>query len=270
MTMALTLFCSLPLSSASTNAHEFWMEPETYRPALKQAVPLRHFIGQNFKGTSYPFVPDWFKTFTLTQNGSTTDVVGVLGDDPAATLRFTKPGLKILAYHSRPDKLTFKKWPDFRDYLLFEGLNGVVDRWGKRLSTQATFREDYVRCAKTLMQAGELTPGENGTSGADRAIGLPLELIAEQNPFTLAKGATLPVRLLLNGKPLQGALVRILTRTDPVNIPPVRTDKEGRARIPLPHSGPYLLNAVTMLNTALPEKGEAWKSLWASLSFSVR
>ena len=80
----------------------------------------------------------------------------------------------------------------------------------------------------------------------------------------------MPVRLLKDGKPLAGVLIRILTKTDPENQKPVRTNKQGRALIPLAHEGPVLLNAVVMTNKTLPTKDETWQSLWASLSFDVK
>ena len=240
------------------------MEPETYSPDIGQSVNLRHFIGQKFKGESYPFVPDWFKSFAITEQGKRSDIKGTMGDDPAATLAFKQPGLKILTFHSTPDKLTFKSFEKFKTYLIFEGLESILAQYEKQLSQQMQFREDYVRCSKTLMQVG------NEVSGKDQATGMPLELIAQQNPYSLKKGQSLNVQLLKDGKPLAGALIRILTKTDPENIQPVRTNAQGRAIIPLPHQGPYLLNAVAMTNEELPKKGESWQSLWASLSFSVQ
>ena len=255
---------ALVLLLTPIRAHEFWMEPETYRPAIGEKVALRHFIGQKFNGESYPYVPDWFKSFAVTQGNERSDIGGTMGDDPAAVLKFDKPGLKILTFHSTPDKLTFKSFEKFKTYLIFEGLEPILEKFENALSQQSEFREDYVRCAKTLILVGE------DMSGADRATGMPLELIAEQNPFALAKGKSLSVQLLQDGKPLAGALIRILTKADPEKIKPVRTDTQGRALIPLSHSGPYLLNAVAMTNKVLPKKDENWQSLWASLSFSVR
>ncbi len=259
--LALSMLFSIPMPAAS---HEFWMEPDTYRPDIGQNVDLRHFIGQKFKGQSYPYVPDWFKSFTITQNGKRSNIAGTMGDDPAAVLNFEQPGLKILTFHSTPDKLTFKSFKKFKTYLIFEGLEPILTQYEKELSQQKQFHEDYVRCSKTLMQVG------NDVSGADQATGMPLELVAQQNPFSLKKGQSLGVQLLKDGKPLAGALIRILTKTDPEKIKPVRTDNQGRALIALPHTGPYLLNAVAMTNKGLPKKDESWQSLWASLSFSVQ
>lgn len=261
--IALALFMLLHFAHQS-RAHEFWMEPETYRPSVGQKVALRHFIGQKFNGESYPYVPDWFQSFELTQGSERSDVGGTMGDDPAAILSFDRPGLKILTFHSTADKLTFKSFEKFKTYLIFEGLEPILEQYENVLSKQTEFREDYIRCSKTLMQVGEQV------SGADQATGMPLELIAQQNPYTLTKGDSLKVQLLKDGKPLAGALIRILTKIDPEKITPVRTGAQGYALISLAHTGPYLLNAVAMINEDLPKKEENWKSLWASLSFSVK
>ncbi len=259
--LALSMLAGISIPAAS---HEFWMEPDTYRPDIGQNVNLHHFIGQKFKGQSYPYVPEWFKSFAITQDGKRSNITGTMGDDPAAVLNFEQPGLKILTFHSTPDKLTFKSFKKFKTYLIFEGLEPILTQYEKQLSQQTQFREDYVRCSKTLMQVGD------EVTGTDQATGMPLELVAQQNPFSLKKGQSLGVQLLKDGKPLAGALIRILTKTDPEKIKPVRTDNQGRALIALPHTGPYLLNAVAMINQGLPKKDEPWQSLWASLSFSIR
>src|ERR1700687_6087290 len=73
---------------------------------------------------------------------------------------------------------------------------------GRRGQSGAPGKEIYSRCAKSLIAIG----GDAG-SGHDRVLGLTLELIPEANPYTLAAGQELPVRLLYGGQPLAGAKV---------------------------------------------------------------
>jgi len=75
------------------------------------------------------------------------------------------------------------------------------------------------------------------------------------------------VRLLFNGKPIEGVQITAFSRADPGNRQRVRTDADGRAKIALPTAGPWLLNAVHMLPPTPPEKAD-WTSLWASMTFA--
>ena len=83
-----------------------------------------------------------------------------------------------MTFHSTPDKLTFKSFEKFKTYLIFEGLEPILEQYEKQLSQQSEFREDYVRCAKTLMQVGDDVSGgrssDRHAAGADRRSKIPL------------------------------------------------------------------------------------------------
>ncbi len=125
-------------------------------------------------------------------------------------------------------------------FIKYEGLKGVLERHKERGLPEIGFREDYVRCAKALAIGGV-------ADGEDRLVGMPLELLAEENPYVTQK-SSLPVRLFEST---------------------VRTDAEGRAQIPLTSFGFYLLNAVHMLEVE-QKNGAVWKSYWGSLSFTYQ
>ena len=126
---------------------------------------------------------------------------------------------------------------------------------------QSGIRELYTRNAKALVSVG-------AGAGSDRPVGLPLELIAERNPYQLGVETSLPVRLLLDGKPLEGATIKVFNEKDRMAARRYVTDPEGRARIELPINDRYLVSAVHMMTPAPAEQAKAdWTSLWASLTF---
>jgi uncharacterized GH25 family protein len=239
-------------------AHEFWIEPERFRPPAGSAVPVRLLVGQKFKGESQPYLPESFERFTLGDARGVRPVAGIPGDDPAASVTFSSPGLAILAYHSRRYPLTFDTLEEFERYVRTEGLEAILERHRALGKPTKMIRERYTRCAKALVAVGD-------ARGADRALGLPLELIAEANPYRLAPGAPLPVRLLYRGRPLAGALVIAMRKTAPEPRLEVRTDADGRARLALAGRGPWLVNAVHMFIPT--DRDSDWESYWASLTF---
>ena len=91
--------------------------------------------------------------------------------------------------------------------------------------------------------------------------------MAEKNPYTLAGGGELPVRLLYQGKPLAGALVMALQRGRPDKVT-ARSDSRGRALLKLDRPGFWLVKAVHMI-PAPADAGADWESLWASLTFAL-
>jgi uncharacterized GH25 family protein len=176
------------------------------------------------------------------------------------SLKLSEPGLAVIALQGDAQSITFTDFEAFAAYLKQEGLDhvaGVHERSGK---PRSDIVEDYARCAKLLLKVGS---GE----GADRAVGLTLELVAERNPYALGADETLPVRLLYQGKPLADVQITAFSKAAPQERQHVRTDAGGRARIALPASGPWLLNAVHMVPPA-PRGKAHWFSWWASMTFA--
>jgi uncharacterized GH25 family protein len=103
---------------------------------------------------------------------------------------------------------------------------------------------------------------------ADRALGFPLELVAERNPYALRAGVELPVRLTWKSRPLAGALVVAMNRLNPAAKQCARSDRHGRVRLRLPSSGMWLIKAVHM-TPAPPDSNADWSSYWASLTFEL-
>ena len=102
----------------------------------------------------------------------------------------------------------------------------------------------------------------------DRALGFPLELIAESNPYRLADGETLALRLLYDGRPLAGALVEAVPLEGAMTPLRTRTDDAGGASFSLPRRGAWLVTTVHMVEA--PEgSGVDWESFWASLTFEL-
>ena len=257
-----SLLAALALVGATLPAvaHEFWLEPETYTPAKGQAVPISIRIGQDFKGDSYPYIRGEFKRFVVIDAKGEKPVKGIDGDDPAVKMTFAQPGLTVFAHYSTPEPLVFQEWEKFESYIQTEGLEHIVALHRQQGKPTTGIREIYSRCAKLLMNV-------QGAGGEDRLTGMPLELVAERNPYELGKDELLPLRLFFNGKPIAGIQITAFARADTTDRRRVRTDAEGRARIAVPASGPWLINAVHMLEPTAREKAH-WTSLWASMTFA--
>jgi uncharacterized GH25 family protein len=254
---------ALVLSSQAW-AHDFWIDPSSFRPAPGQRVIVRLRVGQRFKGDPVPRDPALLKRFAvLNGGGAETPVPGVPGSDPAGFVTLTSPGLSLITYASgrAPVQLDAAK---FEAYLADEGLEAVSAQRAKKGQTAAPVKEVFSRCAKSYLNVGGI-----GGAGYDRVLGLTLELVPEKDPTAVAPGAELPVRLLYLGKPLAGALVAAFTRDKPDARVTARTDAAGRARLRLDRPGVWLVKAVHMI-PAPAETGADWESFWASLTFEAQ
>ncbi len=242
---------------STVQAHDFWIEPESFRPAVGQKVPVHLYVGMDFKGDPAPYIPEWFERYVYVDAQGEKPVPGLPGDDPAGTVPITAAGLTVIGYRSAKFSVSFDTAEEFEKYLIKEGLErNLALLKGKPSLGKIT--ENYSRCAKALVMSGaDATPG-------DRVLGLRIELIAEKSPY--AGAGPVPFRLQYENRPLVGALVVAFNKAAALDKLKARTDKYGRVIFDIKRRGIWLVTAVHMIPA--PRGSEAqWESIWASLSF---
>jgi uncharacterized GH25 family protein len=276
------------LLPAAVLAHEFWLQPDSFRVAPGAAVPLRLVVGENFVGKAWARPTRRVRRFVRYGPSGAADSTdlrpALLADSLAPALRCAALGTHVLALTSR---LAYIELPaaEFTAYLRAEGLGYALrQRQEASEATTKPGREAYQRCAKALVLAtsGSRLPDATADTAFRRVLGLPLELVPEQNPYRLRAGAALTVRVLRHGQPVPGAEVQVwqvsAPDSKPTTAPAVThftaySNAQGRLLLRLSGAGPYLLATVRMENAppALALPGTAarpdWLSTWASLTF---
>jgi uncharacterized GH25 family protein len=244
-------------------AHDMWIDPTTFFPEPGTIVGLRLRVGENLLGDPLPRDPSLIHQFVFEDESGRKPVVGRDGADPAGLLRAATPGMLVVGYRSNPS--TIEQTPEkFNQYLKEEGLDSVAALRARRKETGVKVREMFSRCAKSLVLAGPATAGRG-----DRLLGLPLEIVAERNPYLTAIGQHLPFRLIYENRPLPGALVVAINRLNPTEKLSARTDHEGRVRFTLTRGGMWLIKVVHMVPAPAGSNAE-WASYWASLTFELK
>ena len=94
-TAALLLLAAGPL-----RAHDFWIEPSTFEPAVGEEVSLRLRVGESFAGDPVARNPKRIVRFQAVGPSGSIAVAGNAGDEPAGTLRPADAGTWIVAYRS--------------------------------------------------------------------------------------------------------------------------------------------------------------------------
>ena len=248
---------------APLSAHDMWIEPGSFFPEAGQIVSVRLRVGQDLLGDPLPLEPSLVNQFVVQDGAGIRPVVRRPGADPAGLVRVNAPGLLVIGYRSNPSSVDMAA-EKFNQYLKEEGLESVAAMRASRNETGAAVQELFSRCAKSLVYSG--TPNE---AQADRALGFPLELVAERNPYALQPGQDFPVRLTYESRPLAGALVVAMNRLNPAEKLSARTDKDGRVRFKVQPRGMWLIKAVHMVPAPADADGD-WSSYWASLTFEMR
>jgi len=256
--LALALFVLVALPAG---AHDFWIEPSTFRPAPGTEVTAALRIGQKLEGEPLPRDPRLVDRFVLLGAAGEMPVGGMPGDEPAGTVRVAGPGLQWIGYQSRPYPVRLEA-AAFEGYLKEEGLEQIVAERARTGRSAAPGRERFHRCAKALLDVA------GAPSAPDAPLGFTLELVPLKSPYALAPGAVLPVSLSFRGKPLVNALVVAMSKAEPGKTVSARTDAKGMVKLALARPGLWLLKAVHM-EAAPPDAGVDWESWWASVTFDL-
>lgn len=252
-------------ATAPLGAHDFWIEPTAFRPAVGSLIGLRLLVGEQLLGDPVVRESAFVKRF-VAAGGSAGEakeeaVPGREGGHPAGLLRVTRPGLLVVGYQSLPRAVELTP-ETFDKYLGEEGLDEVRALLpGGR--PKGRVHELYSRCAKSLLSTGPATETDH-----DRPIGLPFELVAERNPYSTGAGGAMPFRLVYQGRPKANALVVAIAQKDPSVKLTARSDAQGRVTFTFPVAGVWLVKAVHM-TAAKAGAGANWESYWASTTFEL-
>jgi uncharacterized GH25 family protein len=241
-------------------AHDFWIEPSTFHPAVGDRVTVALRVGQKLAGDPLPNIPPLIDRFVIRSFSGERPVVGRAGADPAGIAFIAEGGLHWIGYQSNPYPVALEA-PKFEDYLRDEGLERIVDARKKKGQSAAPGRERFYRCAKALLE----TPG---VKAFDTPLGFTLELVPLANPYALKRARDLPLLLTFHGKPIANVMVVAMSKDDPANALRARTDAKGQVKLRLPHAGFWLIKAVHM-EAAPADAGVDWESWWASITFEL-
>jgi hypothetical protein len=204
----------------------------------------------------------------ISMDGSRIDLrdrlqLGGLADD--GHIAFSKPGTYVLVMETDARAQSHLPAIRFNDYLKVEGLTPALEQRERTHRTGADGSENYSRRAKSLVQVR----AQDAASYAlvTEPLGLLLEIVPEKNPYALPQSATLPVRVIYEGRPLAGALIKLTNlEHDEAPFEMHLTDREGRARFAMPTQGAWLLNVIW--TKVLPETRETdFETVFSSLSF---
>lgn len=265
-----TLLLFVSVLSVIAFAHEFWLHPQKFFYSIRQVANIRFLSGENFTGENWMGNKDKVQELLhYTPSGNIVDLASRLSLNKGDSLQLPleEEGTHMIIFKSNNSFINLEA-QQFNAYLKDDGLSNTVLYRKAHNEEQINGKEYYQRSVKTILQvSGKLT------DAATRPTILPLDIIPEENPYSIpvlnSKEGTKKVkfRILFNGSPLNNALVKIWYHTSKthVNMDTARTNKKGWI-ITERHSGPYLVSCVHMERNNKDAIAD-WQSYWASLSF---
>lgn len=246
------------------NAHEFWLQPNQYffQPGDKAKVDL--MVGENFMGEPWDLNRHRIEELQLYFGNETRDLREAVNKaEHHIALDLPQPGTYMLTMRSNEAFLTLPG-ADFNAYLEEDGLDDILSLRKSQNQLDKTSREFYSRYTKLFLQCGDAR-----NDIYKKAIGFPIEIIPQQNPYALRKGQVMRFRILWKGKPLFGARVKVWNRADHrTTVQNLHSDQEGMVETNVSSVGPWMISVVKMIPSQ--REGADYQSYWGSLVFAVK
>lgn len=160
---------------------------------------------------------------------------------------------------------------DFNNYLKHDGVLDVLEDRKKKGILDKPAREIYSKHVKAIYQVGD-----KQTGSYDHALDYPIEIVPQQNPYTLKKGDKLGFQVLRDGAPVANQIVYAShaglhghdAEGNHMEAVTTRTDKKGMGEIELGTAGIWYIRLIHMVEHSDPEI--QYESNWATLTFEVR
>jgi len=179
-------------------------------------------------------------------------------------LQPAEAGNYVVGLSTMPREIDLKA-KDFNEYLTEDGIPDTLAERKRKKELTKNVRERYSKHVKTIFQAGDRQSDNYKT-----ALGYPVEIIPQTNPYTLKTGDTFEFLCVKDGKALANQFV--MTGRDEggklIIGENVRTDKNGIAKIKLIGAGKWYVKFIQM--TRLKDTKINYESKWATLTFEIK
>lgn len=262
--LAALMVFAISLSTVAANSHEFWLSPEDYTLSDADVMQVRLRVGSEMKGAALSYLPHDIARFEVVQGDVARPVEARMGDNPALVMQGLTDGLAVVVMETMDSRLTYQDYAVFQRFVVHKDFRTAFADHKARGLPETGFQETYRRHVKSLIAVGS-------GAGADRPMGLKIEIVAEANPYTDDLSAGMPLRVLLEGAPRPDVQVELFQTAPDGTVTSAmhRTDAAGRVVVPVLPGMEYMADNVDLraLDNDDATVGPVWHSDWASLTF---
>ncbi len=249
-------------------AHDLFLKLDSFFVAVNQKISVKVLNG-SFQAS------EGAVTFARLQDSSVISPSGTRTNPKEAdftkedktsflNLQPAEAGNYVVGLSTMPREIDLKA-KDFNEYLTEDGIPDTLAERKRKKELTKDVRERYSKHVKMIFQAGD-----KQTVNYKTALGYPIEIIPQTNPYGLKTGDTFEFLCVKDGKALANQFV-MTGRDENGNLVTgenVRTDKNGIAKIKLVGAGKWYVKFIQM--TRLKDPKINCESKWATLTFEIR
>ena len=170
-----TIFLLLTIIS-SLSAHEFWLNPGKFIYQRSEKINIRFLVGENFEGENWGGNNERVKSLQIYYGGVSDDLSPVVTEAAGDSIEYfmIDEGTNLVAFNSNNAFIEMEP-SKFDAYLNEDGLLNALEYRKQNNETGCPGREFYQRCAKTLIQVGDVK---------DKTFSFATELVIDIIPFS--------------------------------------------------------------------------------------
>lgn len=264
MNRKLILLLLLPAFTLLPAVYEIWLLPQKFlfQPGEKAVVAIT--TSNDFSGDPLDVKKDGIEKATHYFLSGSEDLKAAVkeGAKDHFEVTLSREGTHLIATQSVPASVKVDA-EEFNTYLKDQGLDDVYAQREKTNTLSKEGNETYSWYAKLLLQTGKA-----GDDTYRKAVGTPLEIIPEKNPYLLKTGDFIRFKIVWQGKPLFGAMVKVfIKKNSRTGLQTIYTGQDGMIEVPVSGGGSWMVSVVKMI----PSKNAQadWRSFRASLVFGI-
>lgn len=264
MPMRKTALIALLLTFISSlSADEFWLNPDKFIYRRTEKVNINFFVGENFEGANWEGNNERIKSLKIYYGGVSDDLSPVVTSATGDSIEYfmLDEGTNLIAFNSNNAFIEMEPL-QFEAYLKADGLTNALEYRKRNNETGCTGREFYQRCAKTLLQVGEIKDKTYGITTS-----LIIDIIPSSNPYQLKNKELFRAKVLYKNEPLVNRLIKVWHRVkNKTSKKELRTDSNGEIAFPVITKGKWMITTVTMERLTDNPVCD-WQSYWGSLTW---
>jgi uncharacterized GH25 family protein len=258
-------FLSIILICALAYAEELWIKPTKFLYKVGENLMVNFRFGDNYFGLAWKFEPSQIVALELHQKNTKKDLKAKVTQDPKINL--TTPldleGTYILSMQTS-EEVTETEATAFNAYLDDYALDDANYSRKKNNEVDKKGTEIVTRYSKLIVQAGEKLDNT-----FRKEIGSPVEIVPEENPYSLKVGSPVHFKILYNKKPLFGVRVKVWNLyNNKVSVQNIFAQQDGVIETHITNNGSWMVSFAKMIPSKDPKAD--WQTLRASLVFGIK
>lgn len=243
----LAILACVAVAAVSAHGHDTWLAPTQYVAAKPADMILTLSSGMAFPKLDHAIKPERLATAKQrTASGVTSDLRERSEAAHALELR-ARAADRVSTYwtvlHPRPSEIKPEQVREYVEHLGIADPRAAIAAWEQGGRPALKYR--YIKYAKSFVRAGDTAEPRSWS-----AVGMQLELVPESDPTRVTAGASIRFLLLSEGKPLARYPVALVHESGTKTFV---TDAEGRVTVGIEGSGPQMLRATTLVDSAAPD-----------------